>query len=97
MKTPVMNFSGYGHCPPCLCSPFHLCPVCPCPACWEIVSLFCPGTTNVILIRHAEKIEDGSIDPSLTTPEGMDRAKELVHVVGNANIAAIYTTCTKRS
>ena len=46
-------------------------------------------TTTVILVRHAEK--GVGTDPPLT-PAGDQRAQELVHVVEQAHIQAIYTT-----
>lgn len=97
LETSAIYSPGFGWCPPCLC-PVHLCPACRCPACPAgcVYPVFCPGTTTVILIRHAEKSEDGSIDPPLTT-NGMARAKELVHVAGNANIAGIYASDAIRS
>ncbi|MFN2492064.1 MAG: phosphoglycerate mutase family protein [Pyrinomonadaceae bacterium] len=46
--------------------------------------------TTVILVRHAEKnIEPGNNNPSLS-PAGQQRAQELVRVLGNAGITAIY-------
>ena len=46
-------------------------------------------TTTVILVRHAEK--GVGTDPPLT-PAGVQRAQELIHVVDQAHIQAIYTT-----
>jgi len=48
------------------------------------------GTTTVILVRHAEKQSEGD-DPSLTAA-GRERAQELVHVLGELDIAAVYST-----
>jgi phosphohistidine phosphatase SixA len=48
--------------------------------------------TTVILVRHAEKnIEPNNPNPTLSTA-GQARAQELVHVLGNAGITAIYAT-----
>ena len=47
-------------------------------------------TTTVILVRHAEKQGTGD-DPSLTAA-GRERAQALVHVLGEVEIAAIYST-----
>jgi len=47
-------------------------------------------TTTVILVRHAEKQSEGD-DPSLTA-EGRERAQALVHVLGELDIAAVYST-----
>ena len=46
--------------------------------------------TTVILVRHAEKELVGD-DPELT-PTGTDRAMALAHVVGDANVSAVYST-----
>ena len=46
--------------------------------------------TTVILVRHAEKQTTGD-DPSLTEA-GRARARALVHVLGEADIAAVYST-----
>lgn len=49
--------------------------------------------TTIILIRHGERIEPTltNNDPHLTTA-GLSRARLLVHVLGQANIKAIYTS-----
>jgi 2,3-bisphosphoglycerate-dependent phosphoglycerate mutase len=52
--------------------------------------------TTLILLRHAEKISDGSSDPDLTQ-EGIDRAFRLATLLKNANVAAIYSTDFKRT
>jgi phosphohistidine phosphatase SixA len=53
--------------------------------------------TTVILVRHAEKkIEPNNSDPDLS-PEGEARARELVRVLGNAGVTAIYTTQYRRT
>ncbi len=46
--------------------------------------------TTVILVRHAEKQSEGD-DPSLTGP-GRERAAALVHVLGEIDVAAVYST-----
>jgi broad specificity phosphatase PhoE len=52
-----------------------------------------PQGTTVILIRHAERLTapPGNNDPHLS-PAGKARAKLLLHVLGQANVAAIYTS-----
>lgn len=52
--------------------------------------------TTIILIRHAEKANDGSKDPPLTDA-GQARAKNLVNVFKNTNISAIYSTDYNRT
>ena len=55
------------------------------------------ATTTVILVRHAEKVTEGSpADPALTDA-GRVRAAELVHVLRDAGIDAIYTTPYERT
>ena len=46
--------------------------------------------TTVILVRHAEKQSEGD-DPSLTAA-GKERALALVHVLGEMDVAAVYST-----
>jgi 2,3-bisphosphoglycerate-dependent phosphoglycerate mutase len=52
--------------------------------------------TTIILMRHAEKISDGTDDPDLK-PEGMQRAKRLAALLENTAIDAIYSTHFKRT
>ena len=53
---------------------------------------FIRPVTTVILVRHAEKkIEPDNPNPDLS-PEGKARAQELVHMLGNTGITAIYAT-----
>ena len=54
--------------------------------------------TTVILVRHAEKKLDdaNNQDPDLT-PEGLQRAREIARVFGDAGINAIYATQYKRT
>ena len=55
-----------------------------------------PVITTFILIRHAEKANDGTQDPDLT-PEGETRAKSLASMFDSARIDAIYSTSYKRT
>ena len=56
-----------------------------------------PKITTVILVRHAEKVEDKAIaDPELTEP-GRARANLLAKMLGSAGIQAIYTTPYNRT
>lgn len=55
-------------------------------------STFKRPITTVILVRHAEKkIEPENPNPDLA-PAGQARAQELVHILGDAGITAIYAT-----
>src|ERR1700704_6566190 len=53
--------------------------------------------TTVILVRHGEKIIDPSNPNVLLATAGQARARELVHVLGNAGITAIYATQVTRT
>ncbi len=53
-------------------------------------------TTTIILLRHAEKILDGSKDPPLTD-QGKLRAIELAYILAHLPIDAIYSTPFKRT
>ena len=58
---------------------------------------FLRPVTTVILVRHAEKnIEPNNPNPDLS-PEGRARAQELVHMLGNTGITAIYATQYSRT
>jgi broad specificity phosphatase PhoE len=54
------------------------------------------GPTRIYIVRHAEKVMDGSKDPILTIA-GEDRAKTLATVLRNRKIERIYATETKRA
>jgi broad specificity phosphatase PhoE len=55
-----------------------------------------PVITTFILIRHAEKANDGTKDPDLTA-DGERRAKSLASMFDSARIDAIYSTDYKRT
>src|SRR5687767_7650121 len=52
--------------------------------------------TTFILVRHAEKADDGTDDPDLK-PEGYERASKIVSMFKNTSIDAIYSTRYKRA
>ncbi len=54
------------------------------------------STTTLILVRHAEKAKDNSDDPILT-PEGENRANELMYILKHVKLDAIYSTPYKRT
>jgi phosphohistidine phosphatase SixA len=55
-------------------------------------STFSRPITTVVLVRHAEKnIEPDNPNPNLS-PEGQARAQELVRILGNAGVTAIYSS-----
>jgi 2,3-bisphosphoglycerate-dependent phosphoglycerate mutase len=55
-------------------------------------STFSRPVTTVVLVRHAEKkTEPDNPNPDLS-PAGQARAQELVRVLGNAGVSAIYTS-----
>lgn len=48
-------------------------------------------TTKIILLRHAEKVLDGSNDPVLT-PEGETRAERLLFLLSDMKIERIFSS-----
>ena len=54
------------------------------------------GPVTVVVVRHAEKADDGTRDPDLTEA-GRKRACALVDVLAETEIAAIYTTQYRRT
>jgi broad specificity phosphatase PhoE len=55
-----------------------------------IASLCSAQITTIILVRHAEKA--GASGDVPLSPAGLTRANELVRVLADTNIAAVYTT-----
>ncbi len=53
-------------------------------------------TTTFILVRHAEKADDGTRNPPLSD-EGIERAEVLLELLSSADITAIYSTDYKRT
>lgn len=60
-------------------------------------STFRRSVTTVILVRHAEKIIDPNNNDVELSPAGQARAQELVRVLGDAGVNAIYVTQYKRT
>lgn len=54
-----------------------------------------PAVTTVVLVRHAEKVDD-SKDPLLSTA-GTARAAELARLLGSAGVTTIYVTPWNRT
>lgn len=54
-------------------------------------SLLHAQQTTFILMRHAEKVQDGSKDPALTQ-EGVKRSMRLKELLASQDIAAVYST-----
>jgi 2,3-bisphosphoglycerate-dependent phosphoglycerate mutase len=52
--------------------------------------------TTVILMRHGEKVNDGTDDPGLT-PQGLERAARLAELLKNTTIDAIYSSPFQRT
>jgi broad specificity phosphatase PhoE len=54
------------------------------------------GITAFFLVRHAEKVRDGSADPPLTA-SGAARAEELAYMLKHIDLNAIYSTPYRRT
>ena len=52
--------------------------------------------TTVFLVRHAEKVQDGSADPALN-PAGTERAAALADLLEDAGITAVHSTDYRRT
>lgn len=52
--------------------------------------------TTFILLRHAERAEDGTKDPDISAV-GKDRAQRLVNLLAQTKVDAIYSTSYKRT
>jgi broad specificity phosphatase PhoE len=61
-----------------------------------VVVLWLNQPVTVVLIRHAEKASSPAADPPLL-PAGDIRAQELVNVLGEAGVDAIFTTQLSRT
>ncbi|MEP1094066.1 MAG: phosphoglycerate mutase family protein [Cyclobacteriaceae bacterium] len=66
-------------------------------AAFSIVSIvFAQDQTTFILVRHAEKADDGTRNPPLNEV-GKERALNLAALLENQDIAALYSTPYKRT
>ena len=54
------------------------------------------GSHTVFVVRHAEKVADGSRDPDLSEA-GNERARRLASMLGDEEFRAAFVTDTKRS
>ncbi|PHN08072.1 phosphoglycerate mutase family protein [Flavilitoribacter nigricans] len=54
------------------------------------------GTTTIILVRHAEKADDGTSNPGLT-PLGQARAQRLAAMLAPTGVNAVYSTPYQRT
>ena len=52
--------------------------------------------TTIMLVRHAEKAQDGTSDPQLTS-KGKARAQELAYILKHVPLDAVYSTPYKRT
>src|SRR3954465_11684867 len=63
---------------------------------FTVLTAHAADATRVFLIRHAEKVDDGSPDPKLSDA-GRARARALVGAIGEEKLAAIFVTQFKRT
>ena len=60
-----------------------------------VCSLPCLAQRAIVVVRHAEKIDD--TDNAILSPTGQAQAKRLAHVLKDLGISTIYTTQFKRT
>jgi len=62
-----------------------------CAALCSISFTIAAENTVIYLMRHAEKVEDNTVDPDLT-PEGKARAQVYASILRDENVTAIFST-----
>lgn len=60
------------------------------------IVIFAQAQTTFILVRHAEKADDGTRNPPLNE-EGITRAANLAEMLANQEVTALYSTPFKRT
>jgi broad specificity phosphatase PhoE len=55
-----------------------------------------PGSATFVVVRHAEKADDGSRDPPLSTA-GQTRARALARRLAHSGLVAVYATPFRRT
>ena len=67
-------------------------------ASWLLLMCFCGllQAKSFYLIRHAEKVDDGSKDPALTL-QGQQRALNIAHMLSQAGIKQVFATNYQRT
>lgn len=53
-------------------------------------------SSDFVIVRHAEKVADGSDDPALTTA-GQARARAIGEWLADSDVVAVYSTDTRRT
>lgn len=53
-------------------------------------------SSNFVVVRHAEKVPDGSDDPPLTTA-GQARAQAIADWLADSDVVAVYSSDTRRT
>lgn len=61
-----------------------------------LITVYCQAQQTFILVRHAEKVKDGSKDPALTTI-GEKRAEMLAEILQNEAVDSVLSTDYKRT
>jgi len=64
--------------------------------CTHVVAAAPPDTATFVVVRHAEKVDDGSRDPPLSAA-GQMRAQALAQRLGHSGLVAVYATPFRRT